>query len=305
MWQIVKGVEWTPFSFYSRSVLRMEAEESGNFTCQAMNQLSSHTAHDQRSFMVYVEREARAGPGQQGGKVRGYCAPYNGAVCRNFILGRGLVWFNISQDNAGGWRNEEITAAIKEELVNKLAEPCRSAAEAMLCHYAFPDCSIKDGEAAGLPLCYEDCVAIKQMFCYTQWADLLRQREKGVTIRSRGHFRLPDCSTLPRLAPTSGNATCTRSGLTDMRYDLVTTSCVRGNGRFYQGQVNVTKDGLECQPWYSSHPHNHTSPPPVFPEMNNSTNFCRNGGGIESSPWCYTMDPLVKWQHCNIQPCGK
>ena len=149
MSQIVKGVEWTPFSFYSRSVLRMEAEESGNFTCQAMNQLSSHTAHDQRSFMVYVEREERAGPGQQGGKVRGYCAPYNGAVCRNFILGRGLVWFNISQDNAGGWRNEEITAAIKEELVNKLAEPCRSAAEAMLCHYAFPDCSIKAGGEAG------------------------------------------------------------------------------------------------------------------------------------------------------------
>ena len=29
------------------------------------------------------------------------------------IPSRGLVWFNISQDNAGGWRNEEITNAIK------------------------------------------------------------------------------------------------------------------------------------------------------------------------------------------------
>ena len=29
------------------------------------------------------------------------------------LLSRGLVWFNISQDNAGGWRNEEITNAIK------------------------------------------------------------------------------------------------------------------------------------------------------------------------------------------------
>ena len=282
----------------------MKAVESGNFTCQAMNQLSSQTAQDQRSFMVYVEREEREGVGEDG-KVKGYCAPYNGAVCRNYIVGRGLVWFNISQDNAGGWRNEEITSAIKEELINNLAEPCRSAAEAMLCHYAFPDCSIKEGEAAGLPLCYEDCVAIKDMFCYTQWADLIRQRERGVTIRSRGHFRLPDCSTLPRLASNSANATCTRSGLTDMRYDLVTNTCVRGNGRYYQGQVNTTKDGLECQPWYSSHPHPHTSPPPVFPEMKNSTNFCRNGGGIESSPWCYTMDPLVKWQHCNIEKCGE
>lgn len=48
-----------------------------------------------------------------------------------------------------------------QELIETLQEPCRAAAEAMLCHYAFPDCSIKAGEAAGLPLCYEDCVAIK------------------------------------------------------------------------------------------------------------------------------------------------
>ena len=111
--------------------------------------------------MVYVERDDKGGAEEAEGRVRGYCAPYNGAVCRNYIVGRGLVWFNISQDNAGGWRNEEITLAIKQELVDTLQEPCRAAAEAMLCHYAFPDCSIKAGEAAGLPLCYEDCVAIK------------------------------------------------------------------------------------------------------------------------------------------------
>ena len=61
--------------------------------------------------------------------MKGYCAPYNGNVCRNYINGRGLVWFNISQDNAGGWRNEEITMAIMDELINTLEQPCRSAAE--------------------------------------------------------------------------------------------------------------------------------------------------------------------------------
>ena len=34
-------------------------------------------------------------------------------VIVNISCSRGLVWFNISQDNAGGWRNEEITNAIK------------------------------------------------------------------------------------------------------------------------------------------------------------------------------------------------
>jgi hypothetical protein len=31
----------------------------------------------------------------------------------------------------------------------------------------------------------------------------------------------------------------------------------------------------------------------------------RNGGGIEHTPWCYTMDPLVRWQHCHIEKCGE
>ena len=279
---------------------------------------------DQRSFMVYVEKPDRDVEAEAQGQVRGYCAPYNGAVCRSYIVGRGLVWFNISQDNAGGWRNEEITLAIKAELIETLQEPCRSAAESLLCHYAFPDCSIKNGEAAGLPLCFEDCIAIKQMFCYSEWKNLIKQRLKGITIKSRGHFRLPECRTLPRMATGNGNATCTKSGITDMRYDLATSknidklflfitmsnifltaSCVKGNGRYYQGKVNTTKGGLQCQPWYTEKPHKHNQPPNVFPEMSDSNNYCRNGGGIESSPWRYTMDPLVRWQHCDIEKCGK
>ena len=37
--------------------------------------------------------------------------------------------FNISQDNAGGWLNEEITMGIQKELLSTMAEPCKSAAE--------------------------------------------------------------------------------------------------------------------------------------------------------------------------------
>ena len=80
---------------------------------------------------------------------------------------------------------------------------------------------------------------------------------------------------------------------------------MKGNGRYYQGKVNVTKGGLACQTWYTDTPHKHSSPPEVFPEMLNSSNYCRNGGGIEISPWCYTMDPLVRWQHCDIEQCGE
>ena len=76
-------------------------------------------------------------------KSKGYCAPYNGQVCRKYLQGRGLVWFNISQDNSGGWLNEQIAQNLHDELIRKLAEPCKSAAEALLCKYAFPDCTLK------------------------------------------------------------------------------------------------------------------------------------------------------------------
>ncbi|CAG2054914.1 unnamed protein product, partial [Timema podura] len=80
--------------------------------------------------------------------------------------------------------------------------------------------------------------------------------------------------------------------------------CVIGRGRFYQGTVNVTKYGLPCQYWDSQEPHSHYRPPDVFPEMKNAENYCRNAGGEEPSPWCYTLDPAVRWQRCDIPICG-
>jgi hypothetical protein len=80
---------------------------------------------------------------------------------------------------------------------------------------------------------------------------------------------------------------------------------VKGNGRFYQGQVNSTKDGLKCQKWFTNDPHPQTTPEGIFPEMSTASDFCRNPGGTEPSPWCYTTDPGVRWQYCDIHLCGK
>lgn len=84
-----------------------------------------------------------------------------------------------------------------------------------------------------------------------------------------------------------------------------TDDCVKGRGRFYQGTMNRTKQGLPCQHWDSQVPHSHYRPPDVFPEVQNAENYCRNAGGEEPSPWCYTMDPTVRWQRCDIPVCGK
>lgn len=56
----------------------------------------------------------------------GYCAPYNGKVCKAYISGQ--VWYSRADPN-GGWKNEEITRALWDEMINDLTGLCRVAAE--------------------------------------------------------------------------------------------------------------------------------------------------------------------------------
>ncbi|KAJ8967125.1 hypothetical protein NQ314_003077 [Rhamnusium bicolor] len=224
---------------------------------------------------------------------QGYCGPYHGHICKKFVDNTKSVWYN----NSGGYENEQITAGLWEELIVTAEEPCRSAAEKLLCVFAFPECNIDKP----LPLCYEDCVAVKELFCYKEWALLEDKKAQGVFIKSRGHFRLPDCSILPKY--TNKSTACAYAGLIEMREDEITYDCVKGRGRFYQGKVNMTKNSIPCQRWDSQSPHTHDSPPNIFPELKNSENFCRNAGGEEKRPWCFTTNPTIRWQHCDIPRC--
>lgn len=57
---------------------------------------------------------------------KGYCAPYNGKICKQFISG--TVWYSL-EDPTGGWRNEQVTTALWDELIVDLTGLCREAAE--------------------------------------------------------------------------------------------------------------------------------------------------------------------------------
>lgn len=64
-----------------------------------------------------------------------------------------IVYYNISADPSTVMINEQITAALWEELIQPMQEPCRSAAEVLLCHYAFPKCEWRERIAIAKPLC--------------------------------------------------------------------------------------------------------------------------------------------------------
>lgn len=70
------------------------------------------------------------------------------------------------------------------------------------------------------------------------------------------------------------------------------------------GTVNRTKSGRACQMWKDQKPHSHDGPPDVFPQIRYGENYCRNAGGDEKMPWCFTMDINTRWEHCDVPLCG-
>ena len=69
-------------------------------------------------------------------------------------------------------------------------------------------------------------------------------------------------------------------------------------GRDYRGIVNTTKDGIPCQRWNDTEPHEH-----LFAEEGEH-NFCRNPIGAPAEKvFCYTTDPAVRYQFCSVPSC--
>ncbi|KAM7429289.1 hypothetical protein ABFA07_019837 [Porites harrisoni] len=82
------------------------------------------------------------------------------------------------------------------------------------------------------------------------------------------------------------------------------TDCYYGIGVGYRGNVNITCSGRPCQPWASQCPHRHWRFPEDVVDGQNDSNMCRNpDASAPDGPWCYTADPKVRWEYCNISRC--
>lgn len=86
--------------------------------------------------------------------------------------------------------------------------------------YAFPKCDVEMNTF--LPLCYEDCIAVKQQFCFKDWAHIEDNNLRGISFKSRGHFRLPDCDKLPKYKIENKTSSCSYAGLIEMNKDEIT-----------------------------------------------------------------------------------
>lgn len=71
-------------------------------------------------------------------------------------------------------------------------------------------------------------------------------------------------------------------------------------GREYKGLLNVTINGRQCQHWNINYPHIKDS---SYNRPCDQANYCRNFDFTNGGPWCYTADPSVRWEFCDIQYC--
>ncbi|XP_018522678.1 prothrombin [Lates calcarifer] len=97
----------------------------------------------------------------------------------------------------------------------------------------------------------------------------------------------------------------TRDNINTVR-QCIEGQCIFGKGVNYEGDINITVSGRQCQYWSSSFPH------PIIREFNASEpnsnlkeNFCRNPDNRPEGPWCFTKDPTVQKEACSVPRCGE
>ncbi|XP_072013340.1 scavenger receptor cysteine-rich domain-containing protein DMBT1-like [Amphiura filiformis] len=72
-------------------------------------------------------------------------------------------------------------------------------------------------------------------------------------------------------------------------------------GQDYRGVVAVTSSDVTCQLWTSQTPHEHVRTEDRYPGKGlGEHNYCRNPDEEPGGAWCYTVDPDIRWQYCDI-----
>ncbi|XP_052067900.1 plasminogen-like isoform X3 [Mytilus californianus] len=84
-----------------------------------------------------------------------------------------------------------------------------------------------------------------------------------------------------------------------IRYTCYEDCYYRIDGKaFYNGTRSITGSGITCQRWESNYPH----VPKQWPTGRGNKNYCRNPDE-DDRPWCYTTDPDLRWEYCEIELC--
>jgi len=78
-------------------------------------------------------------------------------------------------------------------------------------------------------------------------------------------------------------------------------------GHDYTGRTARTVSGRTCQAWSAQSPHeHHFIDDDMYPDgsVEEAQNYCRNPEEGFVGIWCYTTDPRVRFERCDVPRCG-
>ncbi|XP_038074887.1 muscle, skeletal receptor tyrosine protein kinase-like [Patiria miniata] len=289
----VKNEETHPPTYWVKQYLTFNASKSLNYTCLARNKVLQQDGRE-KDYVSTMHYNVRVHG------IPSFCASYGGNICKNYLSGRSVFVDANFYDPHN--RMEPVLKRLTDHVDSIVMDStCREAFKSLVCHSMLPDCK----NSRLQPLCREDCLTVRSDLCYRDWRNLKLRLSSDERIKQKlGPLAgLSQCQDLPSKEAAPGS--CSDAGLFEMRDDKRTWDCVdnSNDGMYYQGNISVTKTGLTCQQWATSYPQSRRMFASVYPQLVNSSNYCRNPGGRYSEPGCFPNGGETEWQSCKIPSC--
>nr|XP_058964172.1 uncharacterized protein LOC131790911 isoform X2 [Pocillopora verrucosa] len=219
---------------------------------------------------------------------------YEGEFCKNIT--RSLYVYGDQSTLESGER-EAVNFNRYFKVFSGMAPECRLPVKDLFCAYIFPHCDESLAQLKERRICRSSC----------EYLQVVCQREIAL-IRGLPAFQyfidMLNCSSSKFASANGGDAPECHQWYDLPGDDTESTDCYYGVGVGYRGNMNVTRSGRTCQSWKSQCPHRHWRIPKDVANFKNDSNMCRNpDSSAPDGPWCYTTDPNVRWEYCNVPRC--
>ncbi|XP_014739592.1 PREDICTED: muscle, skeletal receptor tyrosine-protein kinase isoform X1 [Sturnus vulgaris] len=196
------------------SRLQVYVTRPGLFTCLATNKHSKTFGAAKAAATISISEWSKLYKGDTG-----YCSTYRGEVCSAILAKNALVFFNSSY--ADPEETQELLVHTAWTELKMVSSFCQPAAESLLCNYIFQECNPSGAGPAPKPVCRENCLAVKDLYCFKEWLSMEENSQKGIYKPGLMLLTLPECNRLPSLHQNPSS--CTRIPFFDFKKENITT----------------------------------------------------------------------------------